>query len=292
VLTITVNPAGLSAGTYRGYIALTAGNTTELVPVTFDVTTQANVPAILGLANAANYSFNGQVSPGEIVTIGGTYLGPATPVTLALDSSGKVSTSLGGVTVSFNGYLAPLIYVSSTQINCVVPYEVGNSPVAVRVSYGGQTSAQTILMSVASAPGIFTLDGSGRGQGAILNASGCPNSAPECLNGPSNPAQQGGVIVIFLTGEGQTMPAGVTGLVTSLNSTGSGPLTPQPLAAPTVTVGGKTANVVFYGEAPGTISGVLQVNAIVPTGLSSGAQPLAISLGGSSAQSQVTVSVQ
>jgi uncharacterized protein (TIGR03437 family) len=89
----------------------------------------------------------------------------------------------------------------------------------------------------------------------------------------------GSTIVIFLTGEGQTKPAGITGAITAVNLAPNGPLTPQPLATPVVTVGGAPAQVSFYGEAPGLISGVLQINAIVPSASPSGDLPLAVSIG-------------
>ena len=57
-----------------------------------------------------------------------------------------------------------------------------------------------------TAPGIFTLTASGRGQGAILNQDYSVNSA-------GNRAPKGSVVMIFGTGEGQTNPAGVDGLI-------------------------------------------------------------------------------
>lgn len=48
----------------------------------------------------------------------------------------------------------------------------------------------------------------------------------------------------------------------------------------------------FYGEAPGMVAGVLQLNVQIPSGLSSGAQPLAVIVGGTSAQTGLTIFVQ
>jgi uncharacterized protein (TIGR03437 family) len=102
----------------------------------------------------------------------------------------------------------------------------------------------------------------------------------------------GSTIVIFLTGEGQTNPAGVTGAVTAVDTSQNGPLTPQPQVAPVVTIGGSPAQMSFYGEAPGLVSGVLQINAIVPSGLPSGDLPLVVSLGGAKSQPGVTISIR
>ena len=97
--------------------------------------------------------------------------------------------------------------------------------------------------------------------------------------------------MFYVTGEGQTMPSGVTGAVISVNTSGV-PLTPQPVLAPTVTVGGLPANIAFYGETPGVISGLLQINAVIPTGLPTGDLPLMVSMGGANSQGLVTVSVK
>jgi uncharacterized protein (TIGR03437 family) len=129
------------------------------------------------------------------------------------------------------------------------------------------------------------LDGSGRGQAAAVNGSGG-------FNGSGNPASQGNTIVIYLTGEGQTLPAGVTGKVTTVSTASSGPLTPQPVQPLVVTVGGRPAAVTFFGEAPGMVSGAMQINALIPDGLPAGNLPLTVSLGGVNSQSGVTVAVQ
>jgi uncharacterized protein (TIGR03437 family) len=280
-LTVSISPAGLALGTYYGGISVNG-----VVPIAVSlVVASAPLPTIAAAVNAASYS-SGTVSPGEIVTLGGTGLGPADGLGLTLDPNGNVATSLGGVTVSFNGFLAPLVYVSATQINCVVPYELAQATSPwVQVSYAGRTSNAYTLSPALAAPGIFTLDGSGRGQATAVNGSGG-------FNGSGNPASQGNTIVIYLTGEGQTLPAGVTGKVTTVSTASSGPLTPQPVQPLVVTVGGRPAAVTFFGEAPGMVSGAMQINALIPDGLPAGNLPLTVSLGGVNSQSGVTVAVQ
>src|SRR5215831_12816963 len=61
-----------------------------------------------GIVNAASYA-GGSVSPGEIVTIFGSFPGPAGLFTLQLDNRGYVSTNLGGEQVLFDGVPAPMI---------------------------------------------------------------------------------------------------------------------------------------------------------------------------------------
>jgi uncharacterized protein (TIGR03437 family) len=69
-------------------------------------------------------------------------------------------------------------------------------------------------------------------------------------------------------------------------------LTPGPLLQPTVTIGGQPANWSFAGEAPGLVSGVMQLNVIVPTNIAATDQPIVVSFGGNPSQSGVTVSVK
>jgi uncharacterized protein (TIGR03437 family) len=185
--------------------------------------------------------------------------------------------------VTFNNVSAPLMYVSATQINAIVPYEVaGQTTVPVEVQFGGMTSAILQANVVATDPGIFSLSQGGSGQGAILNQD-------YSVNGANNPAAKGSVIQIFATGEGQLVPAVATGSVTP----GAPPFS-KPVATPvTVTIGGQTAQIEYAGEAPTLVSGVIQINAVIPAGAASGNQPVVVTIGTNSNTNQnITVAVQ
>jgi uncharacterized protein (TIGR03437 family) len=287
-LTVQVNPAGLAASTtpYTGTITITGASGTQgsaTVNVLLNVT--APFPIISSVLNAASYA-NGAVSPGEIVSIFGTSIGPTNPSFLTLTSTGLVSTSIGNVTVSFSGYLAPLTYVSATQINCVVPYGLaGNKAPFAEVQFAGQKSNDYTLTLATSAPGIFTQNSSGSGAGAILNGD-------STLNTEANPAPAGSTVQIFMTGEGLTTPTQATGTVTPVNTTGVGPLTPAPNLAVSVIIGNQPAGTTFIGEAPYFVAGVLQVNATIPTTASSGANAITVQIGKLVSQSNVTVWVK
>jgi uncharacterized protein (TIGR03437 family) len=289
-LSVSISPTNLTAGTYTGSITVagTSGATgSTVIPVTLTVTVP--LPTITTVVNAASF-LNEPISPGEIITIGGTNIGPGTPLSFTLTSIGGIqtvpSTPLGGVQVTVNGYAAPLLYVSATQINAIVPYEVaGILRPTVLVTFLGQSSNGVTATGAATAPGIFTANGSGTGPGAILNANSSVNSA-------SNPAARGTVVQVFMTGEGQTNPAGVDGKVTV--AAASAPYTAAPLLPIVITVGGVAANYQFAGEAPGLVSGVMQLNVIIPPASSlttTGAVPLVVSIGGVSSQSSITVNV-
>ncbi|MGA2039171.1 MAG: BACON domain-containing carbohydrate-binding protein [Bryobacteraceae bacterium] len=287
-LTVQVNPAGLAASTtpYTGTITITGVSGTEgSATVTVSLSVTAPLPSITGVTNAASFA-SGAVSPGEIVSIFGTSIGPTNPATLTLTSAGTVSTSIGGVTVSFSGYLAPLTYVGSTQINAVVPYGIaGNKEPFVEVKFAGQTSNDFTLTLATSAPGIFTQNSSGTGPGAILNGDSSGNTQ-------QNPAAPGSTIQIFMTGEGLTTPAQATGAVTPVNLTGSGPITPAPQLPVMVMIGGQPAQLTFAGEAPYTVAGVLQVDAVIPPTTGAGAIPITVQVGKQISQTGVTVWVK
>jgi len=183
------------------------------------------------------------------------------------------------VQVLFNGTAAPLIYVSAGQVAAVAPYELdGQASAAVQVVVNGQGSNTVTVPVGAAAPGIFTADASGAGPGAILN----PDNT---VNGPGNPAPAGSTVAVYMTGEGQTKPAGMDGQVTSAAP-------PAPRQTVTATIDGQPAAVVFAGEAPALVSGVMQVNVTIPANARSGALSLVVSVGGVPSQTGVTVSVR
>jgi uncharacterized protein (TIGR03437 family) len=189
---------------------------------------------------------------------------------------------LSNVEVTFDGVPAPLLYVSSDQVNAIVPQEIaGRATTKIVVQNNGQSSMSLQLSVVSTNPAIFSLSQGGNGQGAILNQD-------SSVNGASNPATAGSAISIFATGEGQLKPQPPTGTVTS-----STPPFPVPIEAVSVTIGGQTAQVLYAGEAPSLVMGVLQVNAVIPSSLASGPQPIVLTVGsGQNLAQSITVAVK
>jgi uncharacterized protein (TIGR03437 family) len=106
------------------------------------LTFTVGVPALAlkVITNAGSYA-NGAVAPGEIISLFGTNMGPATGTGLSLTAAGLVSTSLSGVQVLFDGIAASLIYVRSDQVSSIVPYEVSDRVTTqVGVLYKKRTS--------------------------------------------------------------------------------------------------------------------------------------------------------
>jgi uncharacterized protein (TIGR03437 family) len=285
-VTVSVNPSALKANTYTGTVVVSgASGAVGSANINITLTVTPALPTINTVTNAASYA-TGPVSPGEIVTIFGTAIGPATAAFATTDpATGKLATSIGGVQVLFNGVAAPMIYAGATQVSAVVPYEMASvaSP-SVWVKYAGQTSNAYQLTTAATAPGLFTQNSSGSGPGAILNQD---NS----VNGPGNAAAKGNIVQVYLTGEGQTSPPSVTGAITSA-SLPPPQVTPAPLLAVGVLINGQPASYVYDGEAPGLVAGMMQLNVQIPPNAPSGNLPITVSIGGNISQNGVTVSVQ
>jgi uncharacterized protein (TIGR03437 family) len=277
---VSINPAGLTPASYQGSLNISASDASVaplVVPVTLIVTKPS--PEIGSITNAASFA-PGPVAPGEFVTIFGTSVGPSTPANLVLTPSGTVDTILSGTQVFFNNIAAPVIYTSGTQVSVIVPYEIARDTSAtLKVEYQGIASLTQTVRVIDSSPGIFVANASG--QGAILNQNGSPNSA-------QNPAAVGSVISIFATGEGQTDPAGVDGVINAQTL----PL-PKPALPVTVQINGQTAEVTYAGAAPGEVAGMLQVNARIPANVPSGASvPVTITVGDATSQAGVTVAIK
>jgi uncharacterized protein (TIGR03437 family) len=268
---------GTDSFTYAAWDGSTNSNL-----ATVSVTVTGNLrPAFTaaGVVNAASYA-GGAVAPGEIVTIFGSNLGPSTLTTTRLNPGGRVAVDMSEVRVWFDGVPAPIVYASSGQTSVVVPYSVaGKSTTGVIAEYRGLKSDAVSLSVAQVMPGVFSIDASGKGQGAILNQD-------YTVNGPGKAASRGTYVSIYATGEGLTSPAGVNGKLTAAPY-------PAPEAQVTVKIGGLDATVAYSGGAPGLLAGLIQINAQVPAGAATGdAVPVVVMMGGVSSQSGLTLAVR
>jgi uncharacterized protein (TIGR03437 family) len=213
-----------------------------------------------GVLNAAS-SLSGPVAPGEIITLFGSGIGPAT-------------------SVLFDDTAAPLLYTTPNQINAVVPYRIaGQSVTQVLVTGAGRVIAGFPFPVAASAPAIFTLDSTGVGQGVILNED-------LSVNSPSNPAKRGSIVVIFATGAGQTDPPGADGQV-------AGDAPPVPILPVSVKIGGFACDVLYAGGVPTLISGVLQANCRIAENVAAGdSVPVVLTVGNTASPAGVTLAIQ
>jgi uncharacterized protein (TIGR03437 family) len=135
----------------------------------------------------------------------------------------------------------------------------------------------------AAHPGLFTVDASGLGGGAILNQD-------YSLNGGLNPAPRGSFVMIYCTGGGVTTPPNVDATITPAPP----PLYLLTTSPVSVTIGGITVTPVSYsGAAPSQIAGLTQINAQVPAGVTPGTKvPVIVTIGTWQSQPGVTMAVQ
>jgi len=301
-VTIALNPnvvPYLKPGVYSMDVAFRStdpahpGSYVFIVSLSLHGQTQVTVS---GVVNSASQQV--AFSPGEIITIYGSYLGTQ-PVSATVSYSTGFGntmaypTALGNTTVTVSGIAAPLLYVSPSQINAVVPYELLGLPgtlgvtADVIVTHNGIASSPFSIPMTETAPGIFTVAANGQGQGAISNVD--PQTGATTANSADNPAPKGSAIVLYATGGGElTQSSGNGTIITSV-------LDPPyfvPASPVSVTIGGQPANILYAGAAPGQVSGLLQVNAVVPPGIASGPQPVVLTIGTNSSQQGVTVAVQ
>ncbi len=214
----------------------------------------------IGITNAANYTpITNAYAPGELVTLYGNF-GVATQVAPGL----PFPTKLGGLQVLVNGQAAPVYLVSQNQINAVIPYEIAGEFFATfQVVMNGSKSNMVTVYVDNSAPGIYTLNESGIGPGAILHAD-----YSEVSN--TNPAKPGETVVMFMVGLGPVTPQVADGAAAS-----SSPVSVSVEASDTLVFldDGENfgeAQVQFAGLAPG-FAGLYQVNFTVPSsGLNNG----------------------
>jgi len=256
------------------------------------------------------------VAPREIVSIFGQNLGPSSVTTATpLNDSGATSppplyypVSLTATTGSNSSVevavfftftpppippslvaapvtvQAPIIMFTSNQINIVVPYEVEQVLQTSTPTATIQVSVTTTTAGLAGAPvltppltvtvlpedpGLFTFAGQGQGQAAVLNQD-------YSINSSKNAAARGSTIQIFVTGMGEltASPAQPDGMVAMA--------TPVPLGDQTwrVDIGGQPSVVTYAGTSPGSIDGLVQINAIIPPTVSTGSTvPITASIG-------------
>jgi uncharacterized protein (TIGR03437 family) len=263
----------------------------------------ANAAAIGAIVNAASYATGtvtapdiSTVSPGELVTIFGSNLGPATPAPMSITAGGFVdATSASGVSVTVDSRPAPLVYVSQNQISIQIPYEAVIGPGNVVAVTNGSNPPVTATVTVgATAPCLFTADGSGTGQAAALNYGAATKLYT--LNSSTNLAKIGDTVILYLTGEGLFDSAPLLG-----GSSDTGFVIPPGLAStpqvnplPTVMIGGvdASAGVAYAGPVVGSIIGVLQINVVVPVGSTTGTQvPVSVTIGGNQTQANITLAI-
>ena len=151
-----------------------------------------------GVVNSAS-NLAGPLAPGSLFSLYGRGFGTQTAGAAAL----PLPLALEGVSVVINGFAAPLLFVSPTQVNVQAPWELVPGPAPVTVLVHG-VAGNTVSVNVAPvSPAIF----------AIVHADSSPISQ-------DRPARAGDVLVVLANGLGPATLPLQTGL----------PAPPVPLA--------------------------------------------------------------
>jgi uncharacterized protein (TIGR03437 family) len=327
----------LAAGTVT--INITNALTNETVQI--ETLTVSTAPVINSITDAASLvqaepPLALKLAPYELISIFGENFDTGTAVAATTDSFGRYpstlsvpATSGSPLTVSFykQGTIGPstliadayLIYVSSTQINAIVPSGVTASGItALQIVVTYNSVANTVpypAVPAAANMGVFATGADGQGQGAILNSNGSVNSA-------TNAAALGSVVMIYVSGMGvptstatdassTTAPKAPAACISpgsyfaAVNALSTPPGTPWtsddgavllstnlgtnkyapcfPLSgtgSPSVSIGGQPATLTYAGWVVDSVAGLYQINATVPTSkLTAGPVSVQVTLG-------------
>ena len=166
--------------------------------------------------------------------------------------------------VAVGGVSAPVIASSATSITMVVPFELPSSWTTLEIQ---GIDAGVNLLTAGSAPALFTVDGSGKGQVEAYNSDGSANS-------PDNPAAAGSVVFVFMTGAGA--------MFTPIADGALGPQVPPypvPIQNVIIVVNGVATQNVLVAQAPGRIAGVVRVDFKIPASTPPGEASVGVTLG-------------
>jgi uncharacterized protein (TIGR03437 family) len=234
------------------------------------------VSRVIAAASAA--SFKSTLAAGEIAAL----FGPGGGLTngfVEAATSQPLPTALAGAQVRVNGVLAPLFFASPTQINFQVLRSTTattsfpsspSSTALIEVFVNGQMVRAGAFQIAPVTPAIFTLNQSGTGAAAALDAF---TNTREPFNAKQANGQPN-IIAVFGTGLG----ADATDIDANVNT------------SVTATIDGAPATVNYAGRAPG-FTGLNQFNVVFPANITSGAHTLVISRNGIPSR-QVTFAVR
>ena len=274
-LTVTLTSGTLPIGaSFNGNTGAFFWTTTQAQPgtyaATFTATNSAGISStktvtmtvaplragVAGVLNAASLLPDGGCSPGALSSIFGIGFTTQEP---RRAGEFPLPVQLGGVRVLGNGTPLPLLYISGTLINFQCPMSAPGTDLKIVVeAEDGSTLPGMQGQMKEATPGIYTLNASGQGQGAITISTTNELAMPKTDGLPSRPVHQGEYITIYSNGIG---PMGDNAPEAGMPA----PLNVLVLAKDTVRVviGEVELEPSFAGLAPGSI-GLFQINVQIP----------------------------
>jgi len=237
----TAFPFTRTLGILSSQTAMVSLSTSGFTVVPGNFSAPTTPPSVSSVVSAANGS--PAIAPGSLISITGHNLSPVTQANAQM----PLPTAIGSSCVIANGFILPVLFVSPTQINAQLPFEVSGSASFTLYTPSGISGVFQASVSDA-APAVFSATAGP--QVVVPTVIRLTNKE---LVTPANPIHPGDKLVIYLTGLGQTNPPVATGT--------PGPSSPLAwtVATPTVTIGGENATVLYSGLAPG-FAGLYQIN--------------------------------
>jgi len=209
-----------------------------------------------GVQNGASF-IAGPIAPNTWASIQGNGLSATTRTF----TGSTLPTSVNGVGVTINGTAVPVSFVSSTQINFLVPSTTPTGPAQIQTTNNGLTSGAVAVKVNPLAPAFFTLGTnatSGNVYVAAEHTNGTLIGPPATIKG-ATPAEPGETIMLFATGFGPALASGVLGVT------------------PEIVIDGIAAPVNFAGQVG---PGLYQFNVVVPPTATLGQDLLVVGLSG------------
>ncbi len=307
-------PPSTNVGNITIYVAGNAANGDlaiggdHIYTATYTLTPQAagDSPTITKVVSASGFGGFAAAAPGTWIEITGNNLAGNTRPWAGSDFSGvNAPTSLDGTSVTVGGQTCFLNYISPTQVNALLPFNVSTGTQAVVVTNGSTPSAAFNITINALEPGMLAPSdlppwGGGSKQYVIAQLCDKPNGA--CLaatdwtfvmpNGTSIPgypvraAKAGDVITIYGIGFGPAKDSSnlaiPSGQIVQVANQLTNPIQVQ--------VNGVNANVTYQGLGPGLVGGY-QINFVMPS-VPAGDWPVTFTQNGVKSTQNILLSAQ
>jgi uncharacterized protein (TIGR03437 family) len=200
-----------------------------------------------GIVSTGSYA-PGPFAPNSLITIFGSSLAPGPRGLLPSDIVNNIlPTELNNTRVFVDNFAVPLLYVSETQVNLLIPARQALGKADIQVVRQGLRGPVVVVEVAAAAPALFL-------NGDFAIATHADNSVIT----PEKPARPGELVVLYAAGLGKTQANPANGELVPYLS----PL----LGSLRVTVGGETVDParVLYGGLTPQSAGLYQVNFMLP----------------------------
>jgi uncharacterized protein (TIGR03437 family) len=247
------------------FTAINSANISTTERVRIDV--GSGKPVLSAVVNTATNSPDAACSPGSVASFLGKWLSDGTRV---VNPSGS-SSELAGTRIYVNGTPAPVLYADSTRVNFLCPqFGAGTVLEAVVETEAGRSEAVRTIVQQLS-PGIFSLDGSGHGQGLVSLHGTTELATVRDFRNAGQPAQPGDYL--------------------SIRATGLGTLDELSAGKPLVKIGGIPVQADTIDKVVG-IAGVFDIRVKLPEGVPTGSDvPLTLEFPGRDGGVSNTVSI-